>query len=66
VLRTVAVIAPSFIEHNRIIRVSGVTAPDKRTRRWRPAAREFLATLKVKKGDLVQAGDVVLVLDGTE
>ena len=30
-LRTVAVMEPNFIEHNRIIRISGVTAPDKRT-----------------------------------
>jgi multidrug efflux system membrane fusion protein len=65
VLRTVAVIAPSFIEHNRIIRVSGVTAPDKRTTLATRSAG-ILGDLKVKKGDLVQAGDVVLVLDGTE
>ena len=64
-LRTVAVIAPDFIQHNRIIRISGVTAPDKRTTLATRSAG-ILGELKVEKGDRVQAGDVILVLDGAE
>jgi len=65
VLRTVAVMQPNFIEHNRIIRISGVTAPDKRTTLATRSAG-ILGELKVEKGDKIQAGDVVLVLDGAE
>ncbi|KGF68342.1 hemolysin D [Hoeflea sp. BAL378] len=64
-LRTVAVTTPEFIEHSRIIRISGVTAPDKRTTLATRSAG-ILGELKVEKGDKVAAGDVVLVLDGTE
>lgn len=64
-LRTVAVIEPDFIEHNRIIRISGVTAPDKRTTLATRSAG-ILGELKVEKGDRVNAGDVILVLDGAE
>jgi len=64
-LRTVAVLTPDFIEHNRIIRISGVTAPDKRTTLATRSAG-ILGELKMKKGDRVEAGDVVLVLDGAE
>ncbi|MBU4528332.1 MAG: efflux RND transporter periplasmic adaptor subunit [Hoeflea sp.] len=64
-LRTVAVTEPDFIEHNRIIRISGVTAPDKRTTLATRSAG-ILGELKVKKGDTVQVGEVVLVLDGAE
>ncbi|PHR20026.1 MAG: efflux transporter periplasmic adaptor subunit [Hoeflea sp.] len=64
-LRTVAVIEPDFIQHNRIIRISGVTAPDKRTTLATRSAG-ILGELKVEKGDRVQAGDVILVLDGAE
>ena len=63
--RTVAVIEPDFIEHNRIIRISGVTAPDKRTTLATRSAG-ILGELKVAKGDMVKAGDVILVLDGAE
>jgi membrane fusion protein, multidrug efflux system len=65
VLRTVAVIEPDFIQHNRIIRISGVTSPDKRTTLATRSAG-ILGEMKVKKGDRVEAGDVVLVLDGAE
>ncbi|WP_417411351.1 efflux RND transporter periplasmic adaptor subunit [Hoeflea sp.] len=65
VLRTVAVIEPAFIQHNRIIRISGVTAPDKRTTLATRSAG-ILGELKVEKGDRVKAGDVILVLDGAE
>ncbi|MCY0147676.1 efflux RND transporter periplasmic adaptor subunit [Hoeflea sp. G2-23] len=65
VLRTVAVMQPEFIQHNRIIRISGVTAPDKRTTLATRSAG-ILGDLKIKKGDLIKAGDVVLVLDGAE
>lgn len=65
VLRTVAVVEPDFVQHNRIIRISGVTAPDKRTTLATRSAG-ILGELKVKKGEVVRAGDVVLVLDGEE
>ncbi|OCW57659.1 efflux RND transporter periplasmic adaptor subunit [Hoeflea olei] len=64
-LRTVAVAEPEFMAHNRIIRISGVTAPDKRTTLATRSAG-ILGELKVEKGDRVKAGDVVLVLDGAE
>lgn len=64
-LRTVGVITPDFIEHNRIIRVSGVTAPDKRSTLATRSAG-ILGELRVEKGDLVEAGDVILVLEGNE
>jgi multidrug efflux system membrane fusion protein len=59
------VITPDFIEHNRIIRVSGVTAPDKRSTLATRSAG-ILGELKVEKGDRVEAGDVILVLEGNE
>lgn len=65
VLRTVAVIEPEFVQHNRIIRISGVTAPDKKTTLATRSAG-ILRELKVQKGDTVKAGEVVLVLDGAE
>ena len=65
VLRTVAVIEPDFIQHNRIIRISGVTAPDKKTTLATRSAG-ILGELKIQKGDMVKVGDVVLVLDGAE
>ena len=64
-LRTVAVMQPDFIEHNRIIRISGVTSPDKRTTLATRSAG-ILAELKVEKGDSIKSGDIVLVLDGAE
>jgi len=65
ILRTVAVMEPDFIQHNRMIRISGVTAPDKRSTLATRSAG-ILGELKIEKGDKVQAGDVVLVLDGAE
>ncbi|WP_299861271.1 efflux RND transporter periplasmic adaptor subunit [uncultured Hoeflea sp.] len=64
-LRTVAVVEPDFIDHSRIIRISGVTAPDKRvTLATRSAG--ILGDLNVDKGDRVNAGEIILVLDGSE
>lgn len=63
--RTVGVIEPEFIDHNRIIRISGVTAPDKRSTLATRSAG-ILGELKVEKGDRVVAGDVILVLEGNE
>lgn len=65
VLRTVAVLEPDFIEHNRIIWISGVTTPDKRTTLATRSAG-ILGELKVKKGDTVQVGDAVLILEAAE
>ena len=65
VVRTVGVMEPAFIGHHRIIRISGVTSPDKRTTLATRSAG-ILGELKIEKGDTVKAGDVVLVLDGAE
>lgn len=64
-LRTVGVTTPDFIQHNRIIRISGVTAPDKRSTLATRSAG-IMGELKVEKGDRVEAGDIILVLDGDE
>lgn len=64
-LQTVAVTEPDFIEHNRIVKVSGVTAADKRTVLATRTAG-VIAELNVEKGDWVEAGDLVLMLEGSE
>ena len=62
---TVAVQSPAFIDHNRIVRVSGVTEADKKTT-LATRVSGVIAELKVSKGDWVKSGDVVLTLDGPE
>ncbi|TDH35828.1 efflux RND transporter periplasmic adaptor subunit [Pseudohoeflea suaedae] len=62
---TVAVKSPAFIDHNRIVRISGVTKADKKTTLATRMAG-VIAELKVSKGDWVKSGDVVLTLDGPE
>jgi multidrug efflux system membrane fusion protein len=65
VLRTVAFVKPSFIEHNRTIRVSGVTGAVKRAQLATRAAG-VIGKLAVKKGDRVKEGQIVLELDAEE
>jgi multidrug efflux system membrane fusion protein len=64
-LRTVAAVEPVFIEHARMIRLSGTTAADKRVAL---AARVdgVIASLDLVKGNTVTAGNVVLTLEGPE
>ncbi|MBW3095717.1 efflux RND transporter periplasmic adaptor subunit [Pseudohoeflea coraliihabitans] len=65
ILPTVAVAAPDFIAHRRIVRVSGVTEPDKKTVLATRSAG-VIETLNVTEGQLLKSGDVVLSLDGSE
>ncbi|MAY61328.1 MAG: efflux transporter periplasmic adaptor subunit [Rhizobiales bacterium] len=62
---TVAVSSPDFIEHDRIVRVSGVTEADKKTT-LATRVSGVIADLAVKKGDWVDAGEVILTLDGPD
>ncbi|MFP1630847.1 efflux RND transporter periplasmic adaptor subunit [Zhengella sp. ZM62] len=61
-LKTVAVINPPFIRHNRAIRISGQTEPDKRAEIATRAAG-IIAELPVSQGERVQEGDLILSLD---
>ncbi|PWV98918.1 multidrug efflux system membrane fusion protein [Hoeflea marina] len=64
-LRTVAVVTPEFVDHNRIVRVSGVTEADKKaTLATRDAG--VIDQLNVDEGDLVKTGDVILTLEGPD
>ncbi|MDN5786173.1 efflux RND transporter periplasmic adaptor subunit [Pseudorhodobacter sp.] len=65
VKHTVSVITPTFKEHAREIRISGVTDPDKKALL---AARTsgVIATLDIKKGDAVAAGSVIMTLEGPD
>jgi membrane fusion protein, multidrug efflux system len=64
-LRTVAAVEPKFVDHARAIRLSGITAADKRAEL---AARTegVIATLALSKGGTVNAGTVVMTLEGPE
>ncbi|PPB79502.1 multidrug efflux system membrane fusion protein [Albidovulum inexpectatum] len=64
-LRTVGVIAPEFVEHARRIRVSGLTEADKNAV-LAARASGVIASLKVEKGSMVSAGEVVLSIEGPE
>lgn len=64
-LKTVAVINPQLIEHNRIIRISGLTKANKRTT-LATRGTGVIEELNVEKGDPVKAGDVILTLEGPE
>jgi multidrug efflux system membrane fusion protein len=63
VLRTVAVIDPPRIEHSRAIRLSGTTAADKKAVLTTRAAG-IIAELPVTQGGSVEAGDLILKLEG--
>ncbi len=64
-LRTVAVMAPAFVDHARTIRLSGTTSADKRVLL---AARSdgVIDTLSLVKGAAVTEGAVVMRLEGPE
>jgi len=64
-LRTVAVITPNFREHAREIRVSGVTQPDKQVV-LAARANGVIATLSIKKGQIIAANALVMTLEGPE
>jgi multidrug efflux system membrane fusion protein len=64
-LKTVAYVNPDFVEHNRTIRVSGVTAPDKRAVLAVQSAG-VIAKLNVEQGDSVKKDDIILTIDGVE
>ncbi len=61
-VKTVAFVEPIFMDHNRIIRLSGVTEADKQTTL---AARSggIIDTLNVREGDRVTEDETILVLD---
>lgn len=63
--RTVSVATPLFRDHARIIRLSGITAPDKSTML---AARSegIVKSLDLEKGQMVAEGAVVMTLEGPE
>jgi membrane fusion protein, multidrug efflux system len=61
-LRTVAFVKPVFVDHNRTIRISGVTDAVKRTALATRTAG-VVGKLAVKKGDRVKEGALVLELD---
>ena len=63
--RTVSAVEPVFIDHAREIRLSGITEADKRTD-LAARAEGVIASLALSKGGMVEAGAVVMVLEGPE
>lgn len=61
-LKTVAFVKPVFMDHNRIIRISGVTEPDKQTT-LAARAGGIIDELHVSEGAQVKEGDPVISLD---
>lgn len=64
-VRTVAAIEPVFVDHARAIRMSGITGADKRTD-LAARAEGVIASLALSKGGMVEAGALVMVLEGPE
>lgn len=64
-LRTVLAVDPVFVDHARPIRLSGITAADKRAA-LAARAEGVIATLGLTKGGMVEAGTVVMTLEGPE
>jgi len=64
-LRTVAVIKPTFIDHDRTIRISGITQADKRVTLATRAAG-IIGVLAMHQGDQVRQDGVLLRLDAEE
>ena len=65
VLPTVAAVMPVFADHERAIRISGVTQADKSVTlaaRW----NGVIATINVTEGQHIEAGSEVLTLDGPD
>lgn len=63
--RIVKVVTPPRSEHARAIRISGITAADKRAVLATRVAG-IISKLPVKQGDHVKIGDIVLMLDAEE
>jgi multidrug efflux system membrane fusion protein len=64
-LRTVAAVKPAFIDHARAIRLSGITAADKRVE-LAARADGVIATLALEKGGTVAADALIMTLEGPE
>lgn len=64
-LRTVGAVTPVFVDHAREIRLSALTAPDKRAEL---AARTngVIASLAIAEGDAVKAGQTIMSLEGPD
>lgn len=63
--RTVAVVTPPRVQHERAIHLSGQTQADKRAV-LAPRAAGIIQDLPVKQGDRVAAGQTILVLDAED
>ena len=63
--RVVEAVVPEFAEHARLIRLSGLTAPDKRAV-LAARASGAIETLAISAGDVIAADTVVLTLEGPE
>lgn len=64
-VRTVAAVTPVFVDHARTIRLSGLTAADKRVS-LAARAEGVVASLALTKGGTVTAGALVMTLEGPE
>ena len=64
-VRTVSAVEPKVIDHARAIRMSGITEADKRTD-LAARAEGVIASLALSKGGTVEAGSVVMILEGPE
>lgn len=64
-VRTVSAVEPAFIDHARAIRLSGITEADKRVE-LAARAEGVIASLALVKGGAVEAGAVVMELEGPE
>jgi membrane fusion protein, multidrug efflux system len=64
-VRTVAAVEPAFVDHARAIRLSGITAADKRVD-LAARADGVIATLALEKGMMVAADTLVMTLEGPE
>lgn len=63
--RVVEAVVPEFAEHARLIRLSGLTAPDKRAV-LAARASGAVEMLTISAGDVIAADAVVLTLEGPE
>lgn len=64
-VRTVSAVEPVFIDHARAIRLSGITEADKRVE-LAARAEGVIAALTLTKGGMVEAGSVIMTLEGPE
>lgn len=64
-VRTVSAVTPTFVNHARAIRLSGITQADKRAD-LAARADGVIATLAMEKGGTVEAGAIVMELEGPE